>query len=370
MVQPCFDLKTTVELFSAERPPQGELPQHLEGVVIAAQANYYWVRSQHGNFLCTRRTRLKKLGQHVLVGDRVGVEEIDWQDKRGAIATLFPRASMLDRPPIANVDQILLVFAVAEPALDPMQVTRFLIKAEATGVEVSLVLNKCDRIPSTQVSTWQKRIQAWGYDPIMLSLRTEKTLPLALIQRLENRTSVIAGPSGVGKSTLIKRLIPEQTIRTGAVSGKLGRGRHTTRHVELFTLPMGGLLADTPGFNQPDITCDPRELGQCFPEICHPLEQTACQFHNCLHRDEPGCGVRGDWERYPLYLDLLSEATQYQQSNEQRHEEKTLEKVKMGEAGELQHEPKLEAKKYRRPSRRSRNQDLQGRRWEDWAEDD
>jgi ribosome biogenesis GTPase / thiamine phosphate phosphatase len=347
-----------------------ELPQYLEGVVIAAQANYYWVRSAWGSFLCTRRTRLKKVGQQVLVGDRVGVEELDWQDKRGAIATLLPRTSMLDRPPIANVDHILLLFAVAEPALEPMQVSRFLIKAEATGVAVSLGLNKCDRISPALASTWQNRIQAWGYDPIMLSLKIETKLPSTLLQRLENRTSVIAGPSGVGKSTLIKRLIPEQTIRTGAVSGKLGRGRHTTRHVELFNLPMGGLLADTPGFNQPDITCGPNELGQFFPEVRQTLAQSACQFHNCLHRDEPGCGVRGDWERYPLYLDLLHEATQYQQSHEQRREEKTLEKVKMGEAGERQHEPKLEAKKYRQPSRRSRNQDLQGRRWEEWIEEE
>ena len=118
---------------------------------------------------------------------------------------------------------------------------------------------------------------------------------------------MVAGPSGVGKSSLTNRLVPQQKLRVNAVSGRLGRGRHTTRHVELFELPMGGFLADTPGFNQPDISSTPEGLDDYFPEIRQRRAVATCQFSDCLHRDEPGCIVRGDWERYEYYLTMLDE---------------------------------------------------------------
>ncbi|NEP16031.1 MAG: small ribosomal subunit biogenesis GTPase RsgA [Leptolyngbya sp. SIO4C1] len=353
------------------------LPSSAWGTVTAGQANFYWVQLEltealaaSVSVLCTRRARLKKLGQQVLVGDRVQVEELDWLDRRGAIAAVAPRKTTIDRPPIANVDQILLVFALAEPALDALQLSRFLVKAESTAVPVTLCLNKRDLISPPQVVAWQQRLAQWGYAPVCISLRDDWQLPAELIQQLQYKISVVAGPSGVGKSSLINRLIPDSQVRTGAVSGKLGRGRHTTRHVELFELPTGGFLADTPGFNQPDITCTAEALGRCFPEIRARLAQQRCQFRNCLHRDEPGCAVRrGDWERYDHYLLLLEEALQHEQKLEQSRDEEAAEKIKMGEAGTVQHEPKLEAKKYRRTSRRSRNQNLQELRYDLSAED-
>ncbi|MEM9906304.1 MAG: small ribosomal subunit biogenesis GTPase RsgA [Cyanobacteria bacterium P01_D01_bin.44] len=347
-------------------------PLSAWGVVTAGQANYYWVRLETGEFstnpvsaqpiLCTRRARLKKLGQQVLVGDRVQVEEFDWQDHRGAIAAVAPRKTALDRPPVANVDQILLMFALEQPTLDPLQLSRFLVKAESTDIPVSLCLNKRDLLTDAEVLDWQQRLQEWGYEPVMTSLL--KTDQLGLLRQLHDRITVVAGPSGVGKSSLINRLIPQGDVRTSAVSGKLGRGRHTTRHVELFELPETGFIADTPGFNQPDITCTPEALGHCFPEIRTRLAERPCQFSNCLHRDEPGCAVRGNWERYAHYLTLLEDTLQHQQSLGQRRDTETAEKVKIGEAGQVQHEPKLEAKKYRRVSRRSRNQNLQELRYD------
>jgi ribosome biogenesis GTPase len=349
--------------------------------VIACQANYYWVQvgpdsvpstialaSQEENpslqFLCTRRARLKKLGQQVLVGDRVQIEELDWQAKRGAIATIAPRANQLDRPPIANLDQILLVFALLEPTLDPHQLSRFLVKAESTGIPISLCLNKRDLVTPERVADWQQRLAQWGYPPLIVSVQDDRELMDTLIPQLQGRTTVVAGPSGVGKSSLINRLIPALDLRTGRVSGKLGRGRHTTRHVELFELPGGGFLADTPGFNQPDMTCTVEALEHCFPEIKRRLSQQTCQFNNCLHRDEPGCVVRASdtqvtWERYEHYLAMLDETLQYQHALEQRRDGESAEKVKIGESGQVQHEPKLEARKYRRPSRRRRHQALQ-----------
>ncbi|NJL45646.1 MAG: ribosome small subunit-dependent GTPase A [Leptolyngbyaceae cyanobacterium SM2_3_12] len=173
------------------------------------------------------------------------------------------------------------------------------------------------------------------------------------------------GRSNVGKSSLINQLIPQAELRTGAVSGKLGRGRHTTRHVELFELPQGGFLADTPGFNQPELALTPFELARSFPEIHQRLAQGSCQFNDCLHRDEPGCIVGSDWDRYELYRILLGEALALQTAAHQRGDAEATFKIKMGETGQVHHEPMLTAKKYRRPSRRSQKQTLDELR-SDW----
>lgn len=355
----------------------------LLGTVLAVQANFYQVQIDFGsgnpnnhsevesdeqlqnpkskiqnqNLLCTRRTRLKKIGQRVMVGDRVVIEEPDWEGGRGAIAQVQPRKTQLDRPPVANADQILLVFALVDPPLDPYQLTRFLVKAESTGLGVTLCLNKSDLVPD-ELDEWRSAFKQWGYEPVFISVYTTQGLE-ALSHQLERKITILAGPSGVGKSSLINYLIPNVNQRVAEVSGKLSRGRHTTRHVELFELPSGGLLADTPGFNQPDINCTPEELVLYFPEARQRLATDSCQFSNCLHRDEPNCAVRGDWERYGYYLDLLEEAIAYQEwLNQQADPESTL-KAKIKGKGQTHYEPKLESKKYRRSSRRTQHQELE-----------
>ncbi|MGJ3249608.1 MAG: small ribosomal subunit biogenesis GTPase RsgA [Elainellaceae cyanobacterium] len=345
----------------------------LLGTVIAVQANYYWVKldssssmpdfvrhleRDSASLLCTRRARLKKIGQHVIVGDRVTIEEPDWIGGRGAISHVLPRKTELDRPPIANANQILLVFALAEPGLEPIQLSRFLVKAESTGLSVKLCLNKSDLVTIDEQETWCNRLNQWGYHPLVVSIANRHGLA-RLHHELSHRIGVVSGPSGVGKSSLINHLIPRVDLRIGEVSGKLGRGRHTTRHVELFELPAGGLLADTPGFNQPDLDCDPTELANFFPEIRKRIAQASCQFSNCLHRDEPNCVVRGDWERYEHYLSFLDEAIARQSALESVGSSESTLKVKIGEHGKSHYEPKLETKKYRRPSRRSQRQALQ-----------
>lgn len=359
---------------------QDSTPQPLTGIVLSIQANYYQVQLDLSEasvvaeslnassselppirqfLLCTRRSRLKKIGQRVMVGDRVEIEEPDWAGGRGAIAHVFPRRSELDRPPVANADQILLVFALAAPALDPHQLSRFLVKAESTGLQVSLCLSKSDLVPTHEQQQWSDRLQQWGYLPLFLSTRQGRGLR-DLEARLNQKITVVSGPSGVGKSSLINRLIPQARLRVGAVSGKLERGRHTTRHVELFELPKGGLLADTPGFNQPELDCTPQELAEYFPEIHQRLASANCQFADCLHREEPNCAVRGDWERYDHYLDFLTEAIAQQQAMERFGDEESSLKLKTKRQGRQQYEPKLETKKYRRPSRRTQQQELQG----------
>jgi ribosome biogenesis GTPase len=359
----------------------------LLGTVLAVQANFYRVQMDQENgeqgsrgaeeknainapsplclsatlppvLLCTRRTRLKKIGQQVMVGDRVVVEEPDWTEGQGAIANVLPRQSQLDRPAIANVNQILLVFAVADPPLEPYQLSRFLVKAESTGLDVLLCLNKSDLISQQVQQQVSDRLLAWGYKPLFISVKNEINTE-EVVGYLSNKITVIAGPSGVGKSSLINGLIPDANLRVGEVSGKLARGRHTTRHVELFELPSGGLLADTPGFNQPDLDCTPEELVHYFPEARERLAVANCRFSDCLHRDEPECAVRGDWERYPHYLEFLDDAIAYQTYLHQQADPESTMKLKSKGKGQSQYEPKLESKKYRRISRKTQLQDLQ-----------
>ncbi len=350
---------------------EAQASQPLRGTVLAVQANFYEVQIEADSchpeapsqisckpkLLCTRRSRLKKIGQRVMVGDRVVIEEPDWEGGRGAIAEVFPRQTQLDRPPIANAEQILIVFALEEPKLDAYQLSRFLVKAESTGLEAGLCLNKEDLVSTEQRQHWQERLQGWGYQPIFVSVRTGQGLE-QLSDRFRGKISVLAGLSGVGKSSLINTLAPTVNLRVGDVTGKLGRGRHTTRHVELFELPKGGLLADTPGFNQPDLDFDPAELALYFPEARERLVVASCQFSDCLHRDEPNCAVRGDWERYEHYLDFLAEAIAYQERLSQQADPESTLKAKTKGKGKTQYEPKLESKKYRRRSRRTQQQEL------------
>jgi len=329
------------------------------GLVRAVQANYYRVRlpqPYHGiaELLCVRRSRLKKMGQQVYVGDWVEVTHPDWQGQRGAISHVLPRRNQLARPAIANVDQMLLLFALADPAPDAQQMTRFLITAEVLGVEIVVGLTKADLVPEDLQTLWRDRLRGWGYDSYSISLTVGQQWQ-ALFPLLSHKVTVVSGPSGVGKSSLIRHLYPEGNVRVGAISEHWHKGQHTTRHVELFPLPASGWIADTPGFNQPELAATPQQLAQAFPEIRQRLAQGQCQFDNCRHRQEPHCVVRGDWERYPLYLSCLEELEAIA-----THAAEALphSKTKMDRHGSQHQEPLLDPKKYRRRSRRQQHQQL------------
>lgn len=340
---------------------------NLTGTVLAVQANYYRVRLDRAldpnceaicsELLCIRRARLKKTGQHVYVGDRVALEEPDWQGQRAAISSVAPRQNLLDRPMVANIDRVLLVFAFTEPELEPFQLSRFLVKVESLGLEVSLCLNKRDLVSAEFAQTCCARIAAWGYKAIALSTETGEGID-ALKSHLSHGITAISGPSGVGKSSLINILIPELNLRVGEVSQRQGHGRHTTRHVELFNFGDDGLIADTPGYLQPAITCNPTSLIECFPEAVDILASDRCQFHDCLHQDELGCVVRGAWERYPHYILFLEEVLAHAAKQQMIATPDRNTKSKSVSGGAEQQEPRLAPKRYRRTSRRHEHQNL------------
>jgi ribosome biogenesis GTPase len=330
------------------------------GLVVALQANYGWVQLEQPGprgrtrLLCTRRTRLAKSGQTICVGDRVQLEGIDWASGRAAIARVEPRSGLLLRPAVANVSRVLVVMALAEPEPDPLQLTRFLVTAEATGRPVQLIFSKADLLSAEAVRAWCARVQGWGYEPLPVSVRSG--LGLASLRRrlASSGIAVLCGPSGVGKSSLLNRLDPSLDLRVGAVSGRLQRGRHTTRHVELFPVAPGALVADTPGFNRPELPVDPAALAALFPELRQRLAGASCRFSDCLHRGEPGCAAAGPWDRQSHYHHCLDEIQAQRERQSRGPGASTGEQPGLRlRGGRL--EPRLDPR-LRQPSRRGRRQ--------------
>lgn len=374
-------------------PPDAVLPNQATGLVAASQANFMRVivgstppgleHHRGADLLCVVRALLKKIRRRVLVGDRVLVGAVDWADRRGMIEDVFERRSEVADPPVANVDQLVVLFSLDQPRPEPATLTRFLVEAESTGIPFVLVFNKVELVDEQTIFYWRDRSKSWGYDPLFLSVNQKSGLA-ALEGMLEGQTTVIVGPSGVGKSSLINALRCNQDIseedsvhklaeqnskwsgeqRVGTVSKKSGKGKHTTRHVSLLPIVGGGFLADTPGFNQPSLMkVTKKGLAETFPEIRKMLkenEPSKCLFNDCVHLGERGCVVKGDWERYPYYLQLLDEIKIRESFQLRTFGTKREGDVrhKTGIMGVKQAEPRLELKRYRRVSRKKINQSI------------
>ena len=286
------------------------------GIVVALKANFLIVEidlqdskkfSEKIRLLCTRRSKLDYKGLFINVGDMVYVEAIDYKNKRAVISGLEPRKSFLKRPAVANVTLIAVCVSIEEPSFDSEQVSRFLITAESSNIKPLIILTKIDLIKKNDLNLYINKLKRWGYDSVPVSIKNTESIDL-LIQRFrQTRLTVLAGPSGVGKTSLINNLIPSLSLPTSSVSKKLKRGIHTTRHVELFAIGNGSLLADTPGFNCPEIVSDCTDFATLFPEFRAQLIHSTCKFRNCLHRDEPGCVIDKDLERYAFYRENLEE---------------------------------------------------------------
>ncbi len=343
----------------------------LIGTVTALLANYYWVTLDSGawpceKLLCKVRSRLRKTGQQVFVGDRVEVQEPDWEDGRGAIAGILPRTSSLDRPAVANADQVLVVVSTQQPAFEPVVLSRFLNLVENSGLKALVCINKVDLVDALQEKEILAQVARWGYQGLAVSA-VEKRGFEALESAFQGSITVLAGPSGAGKSSLLNRLCPGLKLRTGEVSDYMGRGKHTTRHVELFALPKGGYVADTPGFSQLELSCDPQQVAHLFPEFRPYVAD--CRFRDCLHRDEPDCAVRAaKLERHEYYLDALKEAEQKWQIQSDTADVESAEKVLSQTSGNKAI-PKLKSI-HRAQSKRTERQKLAAHTGQIWVDEE
>ena len=225
---------------------------------------------------------------------------------------VYPRRNELVRPAVANIDQALVVFAVTRPSPHFNLLDRFLVMMESKEIPVILCFNKEDIASDPQVAELKEIYARCGCPLLFTSARSGQNLN-QLAEVLKDRTTVIAGPSGVGKSSIINILQPEANMETGAISSKIERGKHTTRHTELFPVGDDAYIMDTPGFSSLYVNdFEKEELKQYFPEFA-PFEGT-CRFHGCDHIHEPGCGVKEALEkglihkvRYKSYMEMYEE---------------------------------------------------------------
>jgi ribosome biogenesis GTPase len=263
-----------------------------EGQIVRAVGGFFYVRTKDGEEIqCRARGIFKyeKKKMKPLVGDRVQFEQTGLD--QGVITSIQPRKTELVRPPIANVDQAVVVCSLKEPDFHALAVDRFLVHAEKEGLDVVLCLTKRDLLEDEhEIDAIRQLYKATGYPIVVTSIRTGEGIE-ELKQHLKDRVSVFAGQSGVGKSSLLNELYPDLKLETGEVSRKLGRGRHTTREVQLLTLPNGGQVADTPGFSQLSFNgMEPEDVRDAFVDFLSYAEE--CRYRGCLHLKEPGCAVR------------------------------------------------------------------------------
>ena len=261
----------------------------MEGLIVKGIGGFYYVDTGSEIIEAKGRGIFKKDGITLAVGDRVELEIIDEAEKKGVINSIYPRKNQFIRPPIVNVDTFVVVFAASKPKTNLVLVDKFLVMAEMHGVEAIICINKRDLV-SPEILGEYKAIYENIYPVIAVSARTGEGMD-ELKNALSAKTAALAGPSGVGKSTIINALVPHANMETGSISEKTKRGKHTTRHAEIFKAEGGGRIFDTPGFTSFEIMqADEESLMHYYPDI--ERYSDGCFYDNCRHLKEPQCAVR------------------------------------------------------------------------------
>lgn len=282
----------------------------MTGIIVKALSGFYYVASGECIYECKARGSFRKSGVSPLVGDKVEFEPSP--DFKGIVDKVLPRKNAVSRPPVANIDKLFIVSAFTSPEPNTAIIDKMTVIAEYNGIEPIIVFNKCDM---GSFEKWESIYKNAGFKTLVVSATAGEGIE-ELVSELRNCVSAFTGNSGVGKSSLLNFLLGEELIATGEVSDKLGRGRHTTRHTQLYTLPFGGFVADTPGFSSLDLDYKDYALKEKLPFLFRDFENyiDSCRFSSCSHTKESGCAVleaveKGEIEktRHASYLMLYEE---------------------------------------------------------------
>lgn len=285
----------------------------MKGKIIRGISGFYYVHTgERGIYTCKAKGIFRKLQIKPLVGDDVEMSVLDEETKEGNVDCILPRRNTLVRPAVANIDQALVIFAVQKPEPSFNLLDRFLVMMEQQNLPVMICFNKTDMISEQEEQEIRRIYEPGGYRVIFTSTVSGSGIE-TLKERLRGRTTTVAGPSGVGKSSLVNLLQPQIQMETGEISAKIARGKHTTRHSELIRVEADTYIMDTPGFGSLGLfDLEKEELRHYYPEF-DPYEGT-CRFLGCVHVHEPDCAVKAALEageinriRYKNYCLLYEE---------------------------------------------------------------
>lgn len=283
----------------------------VEGIITKGIGGFYYVMTDKGLIECRARGLFREEKLKPLIGDRVSIR-ISSEDNTGYIEEIHPRTSELIRPTVANITQVIVVMSIKEPEINSWLLDRFTMMTEREGLKLVICLNKSDldREKSNEI---KEAYSLAGYDVIQTSVEEDYGIE-DLKKFLIGEISVLAGPSGVGKSSILNEIGKDFNLETGSISKKTGRGKHTTRHVELLMLKEDTFVLDSPGFSSMDLRFidDERDIREYFREIKYYGRD--CKFLSCVHKNEPKCNVKKMVEegkisqmRYDNYLHFLEE---------------------------------------------------------------
>ena len=289
----------------------------MTGRIIKGIAGFYYVEVGIDIYECKAKGIFRKDGQKPLVGDLCEFTVLDEETKKGHVEKLLDRKNSLIRPAVANVDQALVVFAATDPVPDRNLLDRFLIMMEYQDIPSVIVFNKVDLAELTEENTeflrdLRETYESAGYRVLIISAREDRGVDLVR-EALRGKVTTVAGPSGVGKSSLINKLQSDIEMETGEISRKIARGKNTTRHAQLIRIEEDTFICDTPGFSSillPEM--EKESLDDCFPEFLPYIAD--CKFAECAHINEPSCAVKAALEegkiaksRYNNYVILYDE---------------------------------------------------------------
>lgn len=287
--------------------------RHMKGTIVKAISSFYYVEIENKIYECRTTGSFKHKNIELAVGDKVEISVTDEANSKGMVIKAFNRRNFMNRPPIANITQAILVFSIKSPDPNLSLIDRFIVTAYSERVDVVICLNKVDLNTDNILEKITENYSKTGHPVIPVCAESGYNID-AVKKYLKGNTTIVAGPSGAGKSTLINKLVENVQLKTGEVSAKIGRGKHTTRYIELLKIDEDSFIADSPGFSSINLDkVEERDLKEYFLEF-HEYD-TDCKFGNkCFHENEPGCMVKDAVEktlipakRYESYLQLLKE---------------------------------------------------------------